>query len=114
MGCSPTHVWFSVTDPNKPEENLLVNTGIPFLFIGQLLFSQKLIIMPHESFHKLAQELGDPNDRTITFVGMSGVKYYMLIITVLRNINITYMYFRKMWINSSMSNGCKVAKLQGP
>ena len=73
MGCSPTHVWFSVTDPNKPQENLLINRNSPFLYVGQLLFSQKLIIMTHESFHKLAQELGDPNYKTITFVGMTGL-----------------------------------------
>ena len=73
MGCSPTHVWFSVTDPKKPEENLYKNVDIPFLFVGQILFSRQLIIMPHSTFNKLADNLGDPDDRDITFVSMSGL-----------------------------------------
>lgn len=32
---------------------------------------EKLVIMPHSSFHRLASEVGDPTDRKITFVNMT-------------------------------------------
>ena len=33
--------------------------------------AKKLVIMPHSSFNRLAAEIGDPQDRRVTFVNMT-------------------------------------------
>ncbi len=36
------------------------STRFPFLFISQYLKAKKLVVMPIESFHRLAGEIGEP------------------------------------------------------
>ncbi len=51
------YAMFAVTDP---KENMYDSSKFPFLFVSQYLETKKLVIMPIRSFHKLADELGDP------------------------------------------------------
>ena len=44
---------------------------MPFIFIIQLLKANQLVIMPHSSFNRLASELGDPENKKLTFVNMT-------------------------------------------
>ncbi len=45
----------------------------PFIFIIQFFAAKKLVVMPHSSFHRLAAEVGDPQEdgRKLTFVNMT-------------------------------------------
>ena len=45
---------------------------MPFIFIIQLLKANRLVIMPHSSFNRLASEVGDPPaNKRLTFVNMT-------------------------------------------
>ncbi len=48
---------FCVTDEDT---DILDTTRFPFLFVSQYLKARRLLILPMESFHRLAHELGDP------------------------------------------------------
>ena len=51
------HVLFCVSDP---DENIYDTKKYPFVWIGQFLVAQKLVIMPISSFHRVAEKVGDP------------------------------------------------------
>jgi len=55
-GVNRSHVWFSVSTPGLNVYSL----NFSFVFLAQHLFAEKLVIMPIESFHKLADQTGDP------------------------------------------------------
>ena len=44
---------------------------VPFIFIIQLLKANRLVIMPHTSFNRLAAEVGDPKNKKLSFVNMT-------------------------------------------
>ncbi len=57
MAVEKYYVLFAVTDPNM---NIFDSSKFPFLFLTQFFQSKQLVIMPIKSFHRLANELGDP------------------------------------------------------
>ena len=50
---------FTVT-PNTDVYNPRVT---PFFFIGQFLYTKELVVMPLESFHRLADEMNEQKDK---------------------------------------------------
>ncbi len=57
QGLTSTHAWFCVS----PEAVDVYDTSVcPFVWVGQFFTAKKLIIMPLWSYHRLADELGDP------------------------------------------------------
>ncbi len=61
-----------MADSWKLEKSLSFQDA-PFLFIKQFVSAKKLLIMPHSSFHKLAEEAGDPtaDGRHLTMINMT-------------------------------------------
>lgn len=72
MGCDDKWAWFCVTDPSNPDQDILDNAKAPFMFVFQLLWSQQLVIIPLNTLFKLGEEVGDPNDKVVTVVDMTG------------------------------------------
>jgi hypothetical protein len=52
------YALFCVTDPS---EDIYETKKHPFLFIAHFVHAKQLIILPVDSFHRLAQDLGDPS-----------------------------------------------------
>ncbi len=52
-----THAVFSVGEPN---DDFYDTKRIPFCFLAHDKLAKKLVIVPMSSFHRLAEELGDP------------------------------------------------------
>ena len=61
MGASETQVWFCVS-PNVNVYDLKV---IPFAFLAQYLFAEKLLIVDISTLHKIASKLEGPNGNCI-------------------------------------------------
>ncbi|CAM6054407.1 unnamed protein product [Sphagnum tenellum] len=69
-GITPTHAFFCVThDPTKNVNDIAVG---PFVALSQFIFAQQLIVVPHSTLHRLAEEVGDPTDRTVSIMDMTG------------------------------------------
>lgn len=43
----------------------------PFVFMMQFLGAEQLVIVPNATLHRLASELGDPDDRKVSMVNMT-------------------------------------------
>ncbi len=56
-GINATHAFFCVT---KPGSSAYSTRKYPFVFMAFYELCEKLIIIPHEHFHKLADKIGDP------------------------------------------------------
>ncbi len=52
-----THVYFCVSDPDV---DVYDTVKFPFVFMAHYTQAKKLVIMPWESFHRMADELGNP------------------------------------------------------
>ncbi len=52
------YALFAETDPGV--DNIHDSEKFPFLFISQYIKAKKLVLMPTESFHRLAGEIGEP------------------------------------------------------
>ena len=65
---SLTHTVFCVSDPSVDATN---GATYPFLWVGQVLAAKKLLIMPNSSLHRIAAELGHPDDRDVTLIHIS-------------------------------------------
>ncbi len=61
------YALFCVTDPTT---NIYDTTQFPFLLVSQYLEAKQLVILPISSFHKLANEIGDPKVK-VTMVNMT-------------------------------------------
>ncbi len=63
---TPTHAFFCVS---TEDVNVYDTAKNPFLWVKQFFCARKLVIMPHESLHRLAEEVGDPtSDKKLTFI----------------------------------------------
>ncbi len=89
-GVTPTHAFFSITNPEVDIHNTKVMKysyvvditfslfnhndklfqNIPFVFAKKFLASKQLLIMPHSSLHRLADKIGDPahHGKRLTFI----------------------------------------------
>ncbi len=71
-GITPTHVFFCVLPPGS--KSVYDTTANPFVWVKQFFGAEELVIMSHESFHRLAAEAGDPTaDRRLTFLRYSSI-----------------------------------------
>ncbi len=57
-GVTPTHAFFCVS-----RHDVYDATTYPFTFLLQFLQSHKMVIVPHSTFHRLADSVGDPKVR---------------------------------------------------
>lgn len=64
QGITPKSAFFCVTDVDVYE-----TSKAPFAFLLQFLMAKKLVILPLESLHMLAEEVGDPRADRLLFVG---------------------------------------------
>merc|ERR1719186_988681 len=55
-GVTRSHVLFCVTKPDVA----VYSSSFPFVFLGQHFSAEKLVVMPIEYFHQLADKMGDP------------------------------------------------------
>ncbi len=63
---TPNHAIFCVSSEDMDVYN---TSKYPFVWAKQFFTAKKLVIMPLESFHRLAEEVGDPTvDRKLTFI----------------------------------------------
>ena len=44
----------------------------PFIWITQFHSADRVVSMPLKSFHRLADEIGDPTCHSVTLLGMTG------------------------------------------
>ena len=69
-GVNKTHAIFCVSEKNV----CTLDTSIgPFAFINMFIAAKKLIFLPLKSFHRLAEEIGDPfkNDLKVVMIHMT-------------------------------------------
>ena len=72
QGVSETHVWFCVTK-NVPDKNVYTTTTFPFAFMAQFFMANELIIISHETLHKLADEMNwSQNDNELILINNTG------------------------------------------
>ncbi len=57
MAVERDYALFAMSDPGV---DIYDPTKFPFVFISQYLEAKKLVVVPIESFHKLAEKVGDP------------------------------------------------------
>lgn len=67
MGCDQEKAWFCISD-----KNVFETSKAPFLHFAQLLWAQKLVIMPWSSVYRLGDAVGDPKGKTVTFLDTLG------------------------------------------
>lgn len=61
MGFTSTSAYFSVTDPTV---NLWDVTKFPFMFMFQNVMSRQILVVSHDTFHKIAKRYGEPKVQT--------------------------------------------------
>lgn len=71
MGADEKQAWFSVT---KATDDVYDTKKFPFAFIGQLMLSEKLLIVDHATLHRIADKLDSPSGNCIIMnnTGRSG------------------------------------------
>lgn len=57
-----TETIFCVTEPGVSAYN---TTSVPFAFMNHFFLAGQLLIVDHGSFHRLAEEAGDPKERVV-------------------------------------------------
>ena len=67
MGLNKSHVWFSIST-NK---NVFDLREFPFTIMGQFLFSEKILIIDHATFYKIADKCSEPKGDCI-LIGETG------------------------------------------
>ena len=83
QGVTKTHFFFCITI--NPNFNVVDTRISPFMFALQFWLAERLLIVPHNVLHKLADDIGDPKAR-ITFLDMTGRCGSTLICTMLSNV----------------------------
>ena len=68
QGITQSHAFFCVSEPDV---NVYDTREGPFLWIKQYLTAKKLVVIPHSTLHRLAEEIGDPIDRKLTIINMT-------------------------------------------
>jgi hypothetical protein len=68
FGVTKTHAFFCVSDPSF---NVYETKCAPFIFIIHFFAARQLIVIPISTLHSLADEIGDPIDRKLSFINMT-------------------------------------------
>ena len=88
MGASKNQVWFCVS-PNINVYDLKI---VPFAFLSQYLFAEKLLIVDISTLHEIASKLEGPKGNCIMInnIGRCGST---LLCQVSNNISLLHYYF---------------------